>query len=135
MAAPSSIAKWLTQRYRWGGLRRIVTISTVMIAATMTAVVAQAGASTGIQVEMTISLGNLLTILAFLIGGVGFVYTIRSDVRAQGDRLDAVEHELQKLSDILIALGRQDERLNAMDRRIDDMRRGEGFIVPPVKRG
>ena len=85
----------------------------------------------GIQVEMTISIGNLLTILAFLVGGIGFVYTIRSDVRAQGLRLDAVESGLRKLSEILIALGRQDERLNAIDRRIDDLRRGEGWIVQP----
>lgn len=92
---------------------------------------AQAAQSGGIQVEMTISIGNLLTILAFLVGGIGFVYTIRSDVGAQGQRLDAVESELRKLGEILIALGRQDERLTAMDRRIEDLRRGDGFIVPP----
>ena len=92
--------------------------------------VAQA-ANGGIQVEMTISVGNLLTILAFLVGGIGFVYTIRSDVGAQGRRLGAVESELRKLSEILVALGRQDERLNAIDRRIDDLRRGEGYIIPP----
>lgn len=119
------------------GVKAAVLAVAIVAGAAATAALAQATpvAASGIQVEMTISLGNLLTILAFLIGGIGFVYTIRSDVRAQGERLDAVEHELQKLSDILIALGRQDERLNSMDRRIDDMRRGEGFIVPQPKRG
>jgi len=92
-------------------------------------------------VDMTISIGNLLTIAAFLVGGIGFVYTIRADVRSQGDRISSVEDEIKEIKTVVVAQARNEERLNAMDRRIDDLRRGRGFITedwpqpPPGTRG
>lgn len=81
------------------------------------------------NINWSIDLGNLMAIASFLLTGIGFAYTIRESVKALLIRVGLLEHEIKKLSEILVALGRQDERLNAMDRRIDDLRRGKGFIL------
>ena len=77
-------------------------------------------------IDWTINIGNLLVIGGFLLGGLGFVYTIRADVNSLkgtevglAARLVSVETELKKMTDVLISLARQDERLSAQDHRID----------------
>ena len=62
--------------------------------------------------------GNILTILTFVIGGLGFVYTIRGDVKASVERIAAVEKELYELRKVVVQIARQEERLNYLDQRI-----------------
>jgi len=66
----------------------------------------------------SINLGHLLTIAAFLVGGVAFAYTIKGDVGRLGDRMKPVEDELIRLREVVVALARQEERINAMDARM-----------------
>lgn len=88
------------------------------------------------MLDFTVNLGNLLTIIAFLVGGTSFIQIMKGQVSYLASRLEVVEVELKKLSEILVKLGRQDERLTAMDKRVmaiendlRDLRRGKGFIV------
>lgn len=67
---------------------------------------------------LQVNLGNLLTILTFLLGGTGFAYTIKSEVRHQADKLASIEGELVELRKVLISMARYEERLNAMDQRM-----------------
>jgi hypothetical protein len=67
---------------------------------------------------LTINLGNVLTILTFIAGGLGFVYTIRADVKVTSLRLAAVEQELAQLRNVVVQIARQEERMNAMDQRM-----------------
>ena len=80
---------------------------------------------------LNIDVGNILTIVSFLVGGVTFAYTIRNDVSVINskisyttDRLETVELEIKKISEILVSMARQDERLNAMEKRISELRVG-----------
>jgi hypothetical protein len=68
--------------------------------------------------DLTVNLGNVLTIIAFLTGGLGFVYTVRGKVEAIAFRLLSFENEIRRLTDILVVQGRQEERMNAMDARL-----------------
>src|SRR3989304_9913177 len=68
--------------------------------------------------DWNISLGNALTIVSFLVGGVVFVVAVRGQVDALAGRMAFVEQELRKLLEILIQQGRHDERMAAMDSRI-----------------
>lgn len=70
------------------------------------------------MLEWTFSLGNALTIMSFLVGGSGLVYTIRGRVDAISVRLFSLENELKRMVDILVEQGRHAERMNAMDSRI-----------------
>lgn len=64
-------------------------------------------------------IGNIAPAIALIVGGVGFLFTIRSQVNQIMLRLLEVEHELKKLVDVLIQQGRHSERLNALDARLN----------------
>ena len=68
--------------------------------------------------EWSVNVGNLLTIVVLGLGGIGFVYTIRGRVDLLTAQMFALEMETRKLVDILVAQGRHDERLAALDRRL-----------------
>lgn len=70
-----------------------------------------------INFDWGVSLGNFLTIGSFLVGGLGFVWTMKSQIDSIGDRTRDMEAELKKLVEVLIHQGRQDERLNSFDTR------------------
>lgn len=76
-------------------------------------------------IDWSINLGNMLTICSFLVGGLYFVWAIKADTRVLAVRLDGVDKqfinvqdELKKMGEVLIAVARQDARLNAMDERL-----------------
>lgn len=66
-----------------------------------------------------VSLGNLLTMLVMIIGGVGFVYTIRGRVDMLSKRMLAVEENMKQLVQVLIEQGRHEERMIAMQTQIN----------------
>lgn len=68
--------------------------------------------------DWQVSLGNVLTIAAFILGGLAFVWTMKSQIDSLGNRTQAMEGELKKLVEVLINQGRQEERMNAIDHRI-----------------
>jgi len=68
-----------------------------------------------IMFDWSINFGHFLTIVVLGAGGLGFVWTIRGRVDALWDRMLGLESETKKLVDILIAQGRQDEKLNAIN--------------------
>jgi len=98
--------------------------------------------------DLTVNLGNLLTILSFLTGGVAFVVTLRNMIRSLNQRMSSVEIELKKLTDVLIKLAGYDERFRGYDERFmrleneqsriigqfDELRHGEGFVVTNNRR-
>lgn len=68
--------------------------------------------------DWTISAGNLFTIGSFLVVASATVITLRNRVDSISIRLLSFENEIRRLTDILIAQGRQEERMNAMDARM-----------------
>lgn len=75
--------------------------------------------------DLSINLGNVLTILSFIIGGLFFISNVKSDVRVLDMRLTAVDAQLEdfkiqqaKVNDILIAMATATGRANAMEERI-----------------
>jgi hypothetical protein len=65
--------------------------------------------------DLTVNLGHILNVIAILIGGGIIAGTIRS-------RIDALEKEIEKLSEILVTTARQDVRLDFLDQRIEELR-------------
>jgi hypothetical protein len=87
-----------------------------------------------VVLNLDISLGNLLTIGSFIAGGFWFVTTMRGAVDMMALRLSTVEVEVKKLAEVLITLGKYEERFLRVERDITDLRHGVGFIVSPPKR-
>ena len=73
--------------------------------------------------DATINLGHILTFLGFVIGGLGVAYAMREEVRTLAGDMTDVKQELKKLSDVLIALARQDEQFKALTRRLEQLER------------
>lgn len=59
-----------------------------------------------------------MTPAVILVGLAGFAYTLRAEIKNQSIRLKSIENELGELRKIVVALARQEERMNAMDQRL-----------------
>lgn len=75
-----------------------------------------------------VDLGNLLTMLTVLGSVIAGVYSmlqklnlVAVSVKGIGERMDDMEVELKKQTDILIELAQTRERMNALEKRIDDL--------------
>jgi hypothetical protein len=89
------------------------------------------------MIDLSVNLGNLLTIASFIIGGIVFVMSMRNMLSLVELRLKALETsnenqniEIKKLSEILITLGKYEERFLRIEGMIDDLRHGRGIILP-----
>lgn len=84
--------------------------------------------------EPNISLGNILTIIAFFVGGLAFVYSLKADTKIHDARFDMfaeqltdLKEEIKKLNEVLVQLALQggriasvEERLLSQGRRLDE---------------
>lgn len=66
----------------------------------------------------------------FIIGGIVIAVSMRSNLQFLQREVIELKHEIKKLGDILTALAVQETRLDNIDRQIDDLRHGRGFVVP-----
>lgn len=72
-------------------------------------------------IDWTISVGNILTAIGLAFGAAGIVWALRADVRVLSTRIGSIEAQMLKIADVLIHIGRQDERLNSHEKRIDKL--------------
>lgn len=72
-------------------------------------------------IDWTVSIGNILTMVGFLGGGLLFVLTMRADIRLISQRLTEVEKDLSQITSVIVEIARQAERLTAQDRRMNDL--------------
>ncbi len=74
--------------------------------------------------DLSVNLGQMITLFGFLAGGIGAFVSTRADLSAQARRLSFVESEMRKQTDILVEFARQDERLRAFEHRLDHLEHG-----------
>lgn len=78
-----------------------------------------------IEFDATINLGNIILALTFLIttvlGSIGVVWSLRSDVTSLNKQMTEMNGDIKKITEVLVMLGRQDERLTSQSKRIDDV--------------
>lgn len=72
-------------------------------------------------IDWTISIGNILTAIGLAAGAVGIIWALRADVQVLATRIGSIEAQMLKIADVLIHIGRQDERLNSHEKRIDKL--------------
>lgn len=65
-------------------------------------------------IDYTINIGQISEILSILFGGLIALARLSTELVRFGDRMQAAERELTKLSDVVTILARQDERLVAL---------------------
>lgn len=69
--------------------------------------------------DRTINYGHILTAISFIIAGMGAYYGMRAELQNVDQRVAKIESTLQQLANVLVLTARQDERLIAIERRVD----------------
>lgn len=96
-----------------------------------------AGIGPIVQFDWTMNVGHVITILGFLTGGILWFQTLKSGQDVLSRKVSDLEEDVRDLKLILNTLGKHDEKfvniasnMTRMQKEIDDLRRGEGFIMP-----
>ncbi len=69
--------------------------------------------------DPTINYGHVLTVVSFILAGAGAYYGMRAELQGVDQRVAKIENTLQQLANVLVLTARQDERLIAIERRVD----------------
>lgn len=75
--------------------------------------------------DRTINLGHILTFIGFLIAGVGVVVTVKSDIatvshdtKNLSEKITSIEKTVDKLTEVLVTIGKQEVRIDGIERRM-----------------
>jgi hypothetical protein len=69
--------------------------------------------------DPTINYGHILTAVSFIVAGAGAYYGMRAELQSVNQRVAKIEMTLQQLASVVVLTARQDEKLNAIERRVD----------------
>lgn len=96
------------------------------------------GLEFAVMIEQTITIGNIIEIVVIGAGGISVFVTMKNTVASIKREVDAMQTELKKLGEILIAQADMrgemrvlDTRVLAIEGDIRDMQHGRGFIKGP----
>jgi len=86
-----------------------------------------------------IDIADLIKFAGLLAAGLWFISKmsgrldmVTGEMAALKDIVAAQSQQLGEFAKALIEIARQDERLDALDRRVDDLRKGRGWVQPDV---
>jgi len=69
--------------------------------------------------DPTINYGHILTAISFIIAGTAAFFGMKAELQNVDQRVAKIEMTLQQLANVVVQTARQDERLNAIERRVD----------------
>ncbi|MGJ5029039.1 hypothetical protein ACQR1I_19530 [Bradyrhizobium sp. HKCCYLS2038] len=75
--------------------------------------------------DPTINYGHILTAVSFIVAGAGAFYGMRAELESVDQRVAKIESTLHQLASVLVVTARQDERLVAIERRVDRLEDGQ----------
>jgi hypothetical protein len=78
--------------------------------------------------DSTMNYGHILTAISFIVAATAAYYGMKAELQNVDQRVAKIESTLQQLADVVVLTARQDERLNAIERRVDRLEQ-----VAPVK--
>lgn len=87
------------------------------------------------MIDWSVNVGNILQIFAIIAGGIAVFVRISSDVRVIRHDIIALKEKQTTLNEAFVQLGLiltqvavQDNRLQMMEKNIDELRHGQGYI-------
>jgi type VI protein secretion system component VasK len=69
--------------------------------------------------DRTITYGHILTAISFITAGTAAFFGMKAELQNVDQRVAKIEATLQQLANVVVQTARQDERLNAIERRVD----------------
>lgn len=80
--------------------------------------------------DPTINYGHLLTVISFIAAGAAAFLGMKAELQNVDHRIAKIENTLQQLANVVVLTARQDEKINAMDRRISQLEQAAAFKRP-----
>jgi fructoselysine-6-P-deglycase FrlB-like protein len=80
--------------------------------------------------DPTINFGHLLTGFSLIVAGAAAYYGMKAELKTVDQRILEIEKTLEELAKVIVQTARQDERIAALERRIDGLE-----AVPHAGRG
>ena len=88
-------------------------------------------------IDPSIRIGDILTLLFFLLGGLGFAWSMRGDLKMlardmqmQSKKIEKLDNKIENLETIITTQAVQTQRMDDLSRRIEELRHWRGFINP-----
>lgn len=85
----------------------------------------------GIAIDYTITVGNMVEIASIVIGGLYALATIKSNVGMLKTEVGEMQVEIKKISDVLINQADQNRRIIHLEEDVRELRHGNGFVKGP----
>src|SRR5216684_3757306 len=86
--------------------------------------------------EMTLDpsfrFGDILTLIFFLLGGLGFAWSMRGDLKMLARDMQLQSKKIEKLETIITAQAVQTQRMDELSQRLEELRHGRGFITNEI---
>jgi hypothetical protein len=82
----------------------------------------------GVVIDYTITLGNMVEIGSIVIGGLYALATIKSNVGMLKTEVGEMQVEIKKISDVLINQADQNRRIIHLEEDVRELRHGRGFV-------
>ena len=86
-------------------------------------------------IEYSVSLGNILTIISVIGAATTFIWTMRgdinivkNDIRYLQESQKALTEAFSQLGKILTSVAVQDTRLNMIEKKVDELAHGHGYV-------
>lgn len=86
-------------------------------------------------VDYTVSVGNILTILSVIGSVIALVYNTKNDISILKRDIDYLQDSHKALTEAFNQLGKvltqvavQDQRINMLEKRVDEIAHGKGFV-------
>jgi hypothetical protein len=76
--------------------------------------------------DPTINYGHILTVVSFIMAGTAAFFGVRTELHNVDYRVARIENTLQQLANVIVLTARQDERLTAIERRVDRLEKTSG---------
>lgn len=80
------------------------------------------------MIEQTITIGNIIEIIAIIGGGMTVFVTLKNTVANIKDDVIAMQTEIKKLADVITKMAVTDLRLTNLEQDIRELRHGRGFV-------
>lgn len=82
-------------------------------------------------IDWHVSIGTIIEVAAILGGGLFFLWGMKSRVEHMAVEITSLKNEIGKLADILTQLALYRQEINQINKTIDELRHGIGFITSP----
>ena len=79
-------------------------------------------------IDPSIRIGDILTLIFFGIGGLGFAWRMSSDLKLLARDMKLQSGKIEKLETIIVTQALQTQRMDHLSQRIEELRHWRGFI-------